>query len=158
MKKIKLDKKNEIEEIILSSNGVCSLSMIDNGKPYCIPMNFGYDSGIIYFHGAPNGRKIEVLNNNPDVCVSFYSNAELNVRHENVACSYSMKFKSVLAHGKISFVDDVKEKQRIMNIIMKNYSGRDNFVISKPALENVNMFYLEPTEVTAFSRGYSKED
>ena len=117
-------------------------------------MNFGYVDGIFYFHGAPFGKKIDALKINPNICVSFYSDAELNVRHEDVACSYSMKFKSVLAHGEIEFVDDNEEKARILNIVMKNYCGRDNFTYSKPSLDNVSVFYLVPKSITAFKRGY----
>jgi len=153
MKKIEITELSEIE-LIINSSDVCTLSLIDNGKPYCVPMNFGYNDGIIYFHGAPFGRKIDALNINPDVCVSFYSGEELNVRHENVACSYSMRYKSVLAHGKIVFVDNPDEKSRILNIVMKQYSGRDDFKYSKPALENVNVFYLKPDNFEAFKRGY----
>jgi hypothetical protein len=65
-----------------------------------------------------------------------------------------MKFKSVLMHGKVKFVEDNDEKARILNIIMKKYSGRDDFNYSKPALDNVTVFYIKPTEVTAFKRGY----
>jgi nitroimidazol reductase NimA-like FMN-containing flavoprotein (pyridoxamine 5'-phosphate oxidase superfamily) len=153
MKKFELTSREEIDEII-SKCTVCSLAMVDNGKPYCVPMNFGYDNGIIYLHGAPFGRKIDVLKKNLDVCISFYSDEILNVRHENVACSYSMKFKSVLAHGQVVFVNDLDEKARILNVVMRNYSGRDDFSYSKPALEGVCIFYVKPTEITAFKRGY----
>lgn len=153
MKKFEITSREEIDEIINKCT-VCSLAMVDNGKPYCVPMNFGYSDGIIYLHGAPFGRKIDVLKNNPDVCISFYSDEILNVRHESVACSYSMKFKSVLAHGQVVFVQDLDEKARILNIVMKNYSGRDDFSYSKPALEGVCIFYVKPIEITAFKRGY----
>lgn len=153
MKKFELTSREEIDEIIKSCS-VCSLAMVDDGMPYCVPMNFGYDDGIIYLHGAPFGRKIDVLKNNPDVCISFYSDEELNVRHENVACSYSMRFKSVLAHGSVVFVNDLDEKARILNVVMKNYCGRDDFSYSKPALEGVCIFYVKPIEISAFKRGY----
>lgn len=153
MKKIQITDTSGIEKIIENSGGICQLSLIENNKPYCIPMNFGYKSGIFYFHGAPDGKKINALKINPDVCLSIYSNAKLNIRHENVACSHSMNFKSLLAHGKIRFIEDLKEKCKAINIIMKNYTGRDNYEISKPALSNVSVYYLEPEEITAFNRG-----
>ncbi len=153
MKKFQITEKSEIEEII-NNAVVCTMSLIDEGKPYCVPMNYGYDDGIIYLHGAPFGRKIDALKKNPEVCLSFYTDEALNVRHENVACSYSMKFKSVLAHGSVVFVDDNDEKARILNIVMKNYSGRDDFTYNKPALDGVCIFYVKPEELTAFKRGY----
>lgn len=153
MKKFEITEQNEIDEIINNAKN-CSLAMIDNDKPYCVPMNFGYHSGIIYLHGASFGRKVGALKLNPEVCISFYVDEVLNVRHENVACSYSMKFKSVLAKGKVEFVTDNDEKARILNIVMKNYSGRDDFTYSKPALDGVCVFFVKPDELTAFKRGY----
>lgn len=153
MKKFEITEITEIEKIIKESQ-VCNVSMNNNGEPYVIPMNFGYKDGIIYFHSAPNGKKIDLLKNDPSVCVSFYIGADLNVRHENVACSYSMKFKSVLAHGKIEFVEDIDKKKQMMNIIMKHYSGRDDFEYSNPAINNVCIFFLEPKTITAYNRGY----
>lgn len=153
MKKFEITEQSEIDEIIHNAR-VCSLAMIDDGKPFCVPMNFGYHDGIIYLHGAAFGRKIDALKLNPDVCISFHTDEALNIRHENVACSYSMKFKSVLAHGKVIFVTDNDEKARILNIVMKNYSGRDDFKYSKPALDGVGVFFVKPEELTAFNRGY----
>ena len=39
----------------------------DDGQPYAIPMNFYYEDGKIYFHGAKSGHKIDVLKENPKV-------------------------------------------------------------------------------------------
>jgi nitroimidazol reductase NimA-like FMN-containing flavoprotein (pyridoxamine 5'-phosphate oxidase superfamily) len=153
MKKFEITNIDEIKSII-DSTDVCNLAMVDEGIPYTIPMNFGYENGVIYFHGAPFGKKIEILNREPKVCVSFFSDEILNVRHKDVACSYSMKFKSVLAHGEVTFVQENDEKVRILNIIMSKYSGRDDFKYSKPALDNVSVFYLNPVDITAFKRGF----
>ncbi len=153
MKKIEIFEIQEIENIILSSN-TCSLAMIDNNEPYCVPMNFGYDNGIIYFHGSRVGRKIDVLKKNPNVCVSFYSDESLNIRHENVACSYSMRYKSVLVTGKITFVEGNDKKAEYLNIIMQNYTNRNDFKYSKPALDNVCVYYLALDNFTAYKRGY----
>lgn len=153
MKKIEITDIKEIDEL-LSGIKVCNLAMVDNGKPYVVPMNFGYQDGILFFHGAPFGRKIDILKENPDVCVSFYCDEKLNVRTESVACSYSMKYKSVLASGTVVFEDDIIEKKRIMNIIMKHYTGRDDFDYNLPAISNVSIFFLKPKTITAFRRGY----
>ena len=49
-----------IEEVIARAP-VCRLALSDNGEPYVVPMNFGYSDGVLYFHGAPNGRKIDII-------------------------------------------------------------------------------------------------
>ena len=131
--------KQEIERIIVSCE-VCNIAMIDlNNEPYVIPMNFGYESGVIYFHSSQTGKKIDILKKNPKVSVSFSTGHELRWQSENVACSYSMKYKSVLAFGKVGFVEDFDKKREALDIIMKNYTERD-FKYSDPSIWEVMVF------------------
>ncbi len=153
MKKELIVNHHKIKEIILNAKN-CVISMVDNGIPYCIPMNFGYENEIFYFHGALYGKKYNILKTNPNVCLTLYTNTALNIRHAEVACSYSLKFKSVVAIGKVEFVENNEEKAKFLNIIMKNYTNRDDFQYSMPSLEGVSVFFLKPTELTAYKRGY----
>ncbi|MCX7697827.1 MAG: pyridoxamine 5'-phosphate oxidase family protein [Bacteroidales bacterium] len=134
--------EKELENIIRNCK-VCYLSMVDlNGKPYVVPMNFGYENHTLFFHGYGEGKKIQILKINPNVCIAFSTSEELVWQHEDVACSYFMKYKSVLVEGKVYFVEDLEEKRKILNIIMKHYTGRDNFQYNIPALKNVCVFYV----------------
>ena len=45
----------EIEKILKESK-VCRLAMVDEDKPYIVPMNFGYSNGYLFFHSAKQGR------------------------------------------------------------------------------------------------------
>ncbi|HNU36390.1 MAG TPA: pyridoxamine 5'-phosphate oxidase family protein, partial [Methanomassiliicoccales archaeon] len=58
--------QGELEEVIRRAE-VCRLAMVDDGKPYIVPMNFGYRNGCLYFHCAKEGRKLDVLRENPKV-------------------------------------------------------------------------------------------
>lgn len=134
--------QDEVYQIINSCE-VCVVGMIDlEGNPYVLPFNFGYKEGKLYIHSGPEGKKIEIWKSNPNVCVSFSSDYKMNIRHENVACSYSMKYKSVLIFGRVEPITDLDEKVRTLNIIMEKYSGRSDFDYSKPALENVSVFEI----------------
>jgi uncharacterized protein len=134
--------QDEIDQIINSCEA-CMVGMVDlEGKPYVLPFNFGYKGGRLYIHSGPEGKKIEIWKSNPSVCVSFSSHYKMNIRHEDVACSYSMKYKSVLIHGKVSFIKDLDEKARVLNVIMEKYSGRADFNYGTPALENVGVFEI----------------
>ncbi len=116
---------------------VCYLGMTDlENKPYVLPFNFGIHEGMIYFHSAKEGRKIDILKNNPFVCVSFSNSHVLRWQHEKVACSYSMKYRSVLAFGKVEFINDYDEKVLAVNIIMRKYTGKD-FSYNAPAINEV---------------------
>jgi len=134
IKDINLD--NEIEEIIKKCK-TCHIAMIDEEqKPYLLAFNFGYKDKTIYLHSGKTGRKIDILKNNNNVCVYFDIDQELFARNEEVACSWRMRYRSVLANGKAEFVDDFDEKHEILKIFMENYSDL-NFKFSKPAINNV---------------------
>jgi nitroimidazol reductase NimA-like FMN-containing flavoprotein (pyridoxamine 5'-phosphate oxidase superfamily) len=134
--------KLELKEIIDRCDA-CYLGMVDQqGLPYVLPFNFGYEEGIIYLHSAQTGRKMDVMKNNPNVCVAFSTDHKLFFRHENVACSYGMDYRSVLAFGKIVFIDDFDEKVRILNIIMRKYAGKD-FPYNAPAIHNVAVYKVD---------------
>ncbi len=118
----------------------CYIGMIDqNNMPYVLPFNFGYENETIYLHSAPFGKKLDILKNNPLVCVNFSTDHLLFHRHEQVACSYGMRYRSVLAFGKVEFVEDFDEKLKIMNIIMRKYTGKD-FEYNAPAINNVAIY------------------
>jgi len=72
---------------------------------------------------------------------------------EPVACSYSMTFKSVILMGKVEFITDFDEKIKIMNIIMKHYTGKDDFKYNTPSINNVVVMKIVPEQVTARVRG-----
>lgn len=145
--------KIEIKQIIDKCD-VCFLGMSDeNNIPYVLPFNFGYENDTIYFHSAPEGKKIDVLRQNPEVCVAFSTDHKLFYRNEDVACSYGMQFRSVVAHGKISFIDDFDEKQKVLNIIMRKYTGKD-FSYNAPAVTNVAIYKVEVTKIEGRLSGY----
>ena len=122
---------------------VCHVAMTDpDGKPYVIPMNFGFEKGVIYLHSAATGKKINILKNNPSVCIEFSTDYALRFSDEEVACSYSMKYRSVLAYGKVKFVEDPDEKIVHMNIIMKNYTSRE-FNFGVPSIREVSCWKVE---------------
>ena len=143
-------KQREIEEIINKCE-VCTLSMIDeNNMPYALPFNFAYEDGIIYLHSAPEGKKISILENNNNVCISFSSDYQMYIQSEKVACSFSMKYRSVLVFGKVEFCDheDLEMKQKVLDLFMHKYSpGKNEYKFSAPALKNVKMFYYRTGKI-----------
>ena len=127
MKTFIIEDKQRIESIILHCD-VCFVGIVDmEGNPYVVPMNFGYEDGIIYLHSGPEGSKVEMLEHNNNVCITFSLGHKLVYQHEKVACSYSMRSESAMCRGKVEFVEDMEEKRghwtlscviiRIMNLI-----------------------------------------
>ncbi len=153
MKKRDLTFKPELEAIIGNCQ-VCSLGMIDEkGEPYVLPMNFGYANDYIYFHSARSGKKIDILQNNPRVCVSFSTDHQLRWVNEEVACSWGMKYRSVLAYGRIEFIDDYDAKVEALKIIMSNYSERE-FSFNAPAVKDVMVYRMKIEKLDGRALGY----
>lgn len=135
-----------IEQIIRSCD-VCYAGMIDQtGMPYVIPMNFGYNNGIIYLHSAQEGSCIEMLEHNPKICITFCTERELVYQHPEVACSYRMRTKSVICRGVVEFVEEPEQKREALDILMKQYTDR-TFVYSEPSVRNVKIWRVKPESI-----------
>ncbi|MCT4586553.1 MAG: pyridoxamine 5'-phosphate oxidase family protein [Carboxylicivirga sp.] len=139
--------KEVIEAIILKAN-ICFVGVVDQeNKPYVLPMNYGYKDNVIYLHSAPDGRLIDIVNNNPNICITFSIDNELVFQHPEVACSYRMTSKSVVAMGKVQWIEDMEEKREALDILMKTYSEKQ-FKYSDPAVRNVKMWKIPIDEVS----------
>ena len=114
--------KSEIESIIRKSL-VCRLGLADDGSPYIVPLCFGYKDNGLYFHSAKEGRKIEILKRNNDVCFEFDDNLE--VQTGKAACDWGMKYRSVIGYGRASFIEDPEEMRKALDIIMRQYADGD---------------------------------
>jgi uncharacterized protein len=144
----------EIKEIIDKCDA-CYLAMVEGeGIPYVLPFNFGYHEGNLYLHAGPGGKKFDVFKTNSRACAAFSTDHELRGRHEHVACSYFMKYRSVLLHGRIEMIGDYNEKIRALNIIMEKYTGRGDFKYNAPAVNNVQTFRLVVERAEGRSFGY----
>ena len=139
MKSKAITSKEEIEKIIGKCQ-FCNVAMVANdNSPYVIPMNFGYSEGLIYLHSSKTGKKIDILKANNKVCVSFSTDHELRWQSEEMACSYSMKYRSALAFGKVEFIEEADEKIKALNCIMRHYTGKE-FKYNEPAVREVAVY------------------
>jgi nitroimidazol reductase NimA-like FMN-containing flavoprotein (pyridoxamine 5'-phosphate oxidase superfamily) len=142
-KEKEIKEKAIIEEIIKQSQ-VCRLAMVDQDKPYVVPMSFGYDGSHIYFHSAQEGRKMEVLKKNPNVCFEFDEMIKLMKSKE--ACDWGVSFKSVIGEGKAVLLDDITEKTHAFGVIMAQYSKRI-FEFPKESLEKTALIKVVITRL-----------
>ena len=148
MKTFSIEEQERIETVIKACK-TCSVGMAtEDGIPYVLPMNFGYEDGVIYLHSAQEGRSIRTLEKNPNVCVTFCTEPELIRQHPDVACSYRMKGASVICEGRVTFEDDFAEKEKALNIIMRQYIDK-TFKYSVPAVNNVKIWKVAMENVSA---------
>lgn len=139
----------KIESIIRRSM-VCRLAMVDENRPYVVPLCFGYKDHSLYFHSARNGRKMDVLKKNNAVCFEFDIDYEA-IKADN-ACEWGMKYESVIGFGKASFIDDVEAKREALDIIMQQYSS-GVFTYSDAKLKNTVIIKVEIEHMTGKQSG-----
>jgi len=140
--------ERELMHDMITKSKICYVSMVDNdGFPYVIPMNFGFDDDVLYFHSAREGSSIKALESKPDVCILFCSEPKLAYQNEEVACSYRMKGGSIICRGKVVFEENPEEKIKALDIIMKQYTNR-KFTYSPPSVENVKVWKVEVDSVS----------
>jgi len=112
-------------EDIIGRSCICHLALNDEGTPYVLPMCFAYHDGTFSFHSASDGRKIAVLRNHPDVCISVVAGYDI-LRHPK-GCSWSMRYESVVGFGRVRFIEDPAEKRLTLDRILLRYAGGHSF-------------------------------
>ncbi|MEN6473524.1 MAG: pyridoxamine 5'-phosphate oxidase family protein [Syntrophaceae bacterium] len=128
-------------EAILMQATVCRLAMCDEGWPYVVPLNFGYQDKRLFFHTAERGRKLDILTRNDRVC--FEVDSEHKILESSAACGWSMRFASVIGFGRARLIDDPAYKREALDIIMRHYSDRlytyPDDILTKTAIIRVDI-------------------
>lgn len=136
-------------ELIISAADVCRVAFADNNIPYIVTMNFGYSGGehpSLYFHCAPEGRKLEMIKKNNYVC--FELDTDHKIYEGDKGCDWGMNFSSVVGYGRISVLNDRLEKIKGLNYLMSHYSGRADFAYEERILERTLILKLDIEEMT----------
>ena len=110
----------QIDAIIRGSQ-VCRLALSDQGQPYVVPLCFGYDGKALYFHCAPEGRKLDILRRNNKV--SFEFDIVEGMIEADQGCKWGIRYQSVIGSGIAHFVEDPAGKQHALALVMGQYSS-----------------------------------
>lgn len=102
---------------------IVRLAMVDHGRPYIVALNFGYLAGdgtlTLYMHSAAEGRKMDILKENPAVC--FEMDCSFQITRDEIPCHWSAEHESVIGSGTIVFITEPTEKKAAMDAIMNHY-------------------------------------
>ena len=113
--------KSVIEDVFRQAL-VCRLGLCLDGLPYVVPMNFGYEENTFYFHGALQGKKMDIIRSNPNACIEM--DMPLKLKEAPDACFWGMNYKSVIGFGKAIILENLEEKRNGLKIIMAHYSDK----------------------------------
>jgi len=114
----------EIQDIMRHAQ-ICRMAMVAGDMPYVIPLNFVVEGECLYFHSATKGKKIDILNENNNVCFEMGINARIIAGE--TPCAWGMKYASVIGNGRAFFVNNQAEKIKALNLLMEKYAGRGNY-------------------------------
>ena len=117
----RISDRKRIDDIIRRCR-VCRMGLLVEGRPYVVPLCFGYDGKAAYFHMSRKGKKIAGLDRNKTVCLEW--DLPGDVIESSEPCGWSMSFESVIAYGSVVFLQSDYEKREGLNFIMQQYSGK----------------------------------
>ena len=101
--------RRQIDAIIKKAN-CCRIGLVDGIYPYIIPVNFAVNNNHLYFHSAKEGKKIDILRKNNSVC--FEIDIEGEIVGGQKACSWGMKYESVIGFGQAFLLKTIAGRKR----------------------------------------------
>ncbi|MDD3343654.1 MAG: pyridoxamine 5'-phosphate oxidase family protein [Sulfurospirillaceae bacterium] len=142
--------KKAIDELLNTCEyGV--LSLLDNGVPYGVPLNFACMEEGIVFHGAHEGKKMEIIAQNELASfnvVKSYSFIPSYFSGTTAACPATQFFASVTLSGKLSVIENMKEKTDALNALMEKLQPEKHY----ETIDTSNPIYTKMVEKTAVIR------
>lgn len=135
---------------ILSRCTVCRLGFCDGDRAYIVPLSFGWavENGTytFYFHGAQEGRKIDLIRANGRA--GFELDTGYQLHPADKACGWSAAFQSILGEGPVSFVEDPAEKRKALTRIMAHNTGREDWEFPDAMLNATCVYRLTAEELS----------
>ena len=135
---------------IISRCTCCRIGFHDDGEVYIVPLNFGYEARdntyVFYFHGAREGRKIDLIQKNPHVGFEMDTNYALN--EADMACGHSARFQSIIGNGTVSMVSELEEKKLGLSLLMEHNTGKREWDFDEKMLNAVAVFKLVVTKMS----------
>lgn len=141
----------EILQEILNKSQVVRIAFSIDNKPHIVPLSYGYKDNKLYIHSATEGSKIEFITKNNRVCfeMELYS----GIIKDELACNWTTKYRSIIGWGKISIIDNIKEKINGLDVIMEKYGGGKNHDYNHGLLEEMVLLVIEIEKLTGKQSG-----
>ncbi len=111
--------REECERILgRCTSGVLALAG-DGGYPYAVPLSYVYADGAIIFHSAMQGHKVDAIRR--DSRCSFCVIEQDEVK----PAEFTTYFRSVIAFGRISILEDAADKVQALRLLGRRYAPGD---------------------------------
>lgn len=122
--------------------GVLALAV--DHEPYGVPIIYGYDDDRTFYIANGPGKKISMIEQNPQITLTVVEVAE-----------YGKRWRSVIARGRADIVEDLTTKMHAFNTLRKQVAtGGTPRLRDATKLATAKVIRLEPTEITGRAIGY----
>ena len=144
LKRQQMAPEEAAEVLKKGTSGVLALAG-DEGYPYAVPLSYVYSDGRIIFHSARKGHKIDSINRNAKASFCVVD------RDDVIPEEYTTAFMSVIAFGKISFLNDGDARKAIRTLAEKyhpfdSHEGRERYIDDE--WNGLSVFALEIEHIT----------
>lgn len=125
-----------------------TLALYRDNVPYIATLSHGYDeaNNRIYFHCAREGKKVDILRDNPVV----WGQALIDGGYQQGSCDHL--YHTTQFKGIVSFVEDYEEKRRALEIMVKQLDDKPGDIIEsqvKPgSVSKVHVGRIDVVEMT----------
>lgn len=133
---------------LLSACDYGTLCLVDDNTPYGVPVNFAWWEEGIVFHGAKEGKKIDLMERNPKASFSVvkpYAFLPSYFSHTTSACPATQFFASVLIEGEVTPLKSHAEKAKGLNALMQKLQPEGQY----EPISETNPIYTKMLETTA---------
>jgi hypothetical protein len=131
---------------MITASSVGVLVVCVGSEPYAVPMNHAYSGGKLYFHCAPAGRKLDMIQANPRVC--YVVNRDFG-RPGDLADSRQChgNWESVIVQGRARIIRDPEELRSAFLTFGRYF--RPDFTLEESALQTTAAIIVEVDSMTA---------
>ena len=138
-------------DAILRAGQVMHLALADNNMPFLVPVFYAYDGTALYFHSAPTGTKIDILQRNNNVC--FEISIDHGIIASDTACDFEAQHRTVIGFGKAAFVADAVEKIKALDRIVAQFSDQ-KFEYPQRNLDHTAVIRIDIASIKGKKHGF----
>lgn len=121
---------------LLDKCRVMHLGLTDGTAPYVVPLHFGWEEKegeiTLYFHSAPEGRKMDCVRRNPSCFIAVTGDTRVIGNAE--ACGWTAAFESLMMEGEADILVSDEERKHGLDILMRHCGYRGEPRYNAPAL------------------------
>ena len=117
-----------------------------------VPVNFGVSFTnqkiILYFHGAPEGKKYELMKQCSQIVFEAEYYQGVLKRDEALPCKWTASYASVMGKGQVKILETRQEKILAMQMILGRHGYQGSLHTYEQALSSIALFALEVHEIS----------